>query len=156
LKVIKIKTESMKLVVSLFALLFSSYTAAPPANADAILGMWMTDSNKAKIQIYKQGNQYNGKIVWLKEPLNEQGQPKTDKENNEKSLRSRPVVGVNLIKGFEFNGEKWDGGEIYDPENGKTYSCVVKLKGDKLEVRGYVGMTMFGRTVVWERAKSIE
>ncbi|MFT6827670.1 MAG: hypothetical protein ACI9Z3_000727 [Roseivirga sp.] len=148
----KIKIEFMKLIISL---LFMSVLSFSPETkeGDVILGTWLTDENKAKIEVYKQKGLYHGRIIWLKEPLNEKGKPKLDKENNDKSMRQRPVIGMNLIQGFEFKGDKWEGGEIYDPENGKTYSCVIKMKGNKLEVRGYVGMTMFGRTVIWTRAK---
>lgn len=116
---------------------------------DDILGLWWTDEKKAKIEVYRKGDEYWGKIAWLEEPLNEQGQPKLDKNNSEKSLRSRPVMGLNLISNFVFEKGKWVGGKVYDPENGKTYDCVIKRRGNRLEVRGYIGLTMFGRTVVW-------
>ncbi|PIQ48502.1 MAG: hypothetical protein COW03_09805 [Cytophagales bacterium CG12_big_fil_rev_8_21_14_0_65_40_12] len=142
----------MKLIISL--LFISVLSLTPNTNdGDAILGTWLTDENKAKIEIYKEKGLYHGRIIWLKEPLNEKGQPKVDKHNHDKTKRARPILGMNLIQGFKFSDGKWEDGEIYDPENGKTYSCVIKLKGNKLEVRGYVGMTMFGRTVTWVRAE---
>uniref|UniRef100_UPI004048D827 DUF2147 domain-containing protein n=1 Tax=Roseivirga sp. TaxID=1964215 RepID=UPI004048D827 len=145
----------MKLIISLLFISVLGWT--PESNeGDAILGTWLTDENKAKIEIYQEKGLYHGRIIWLKEPLNEKGQPKMDKENNDKSKRNRPILGMNLIQGFKFSDGKWEGGEIYDPENGKTYSCVIKLKGNKLEVRGYVGMTMFGRTVTWVRAEATD
>ncbi|WP_420387011.1 DUF2147 domain-containing protein [Roseivirga sp.] len=142
-----------KLIVffSLFLLLGSSVLKAQ--SADDVLGLWLTDDGKAKIEIYKEAGKYNGKIVWLKEPNNDNGQPKLDKENSEEELRKRPIVGLNLVKGFTFDDGVWEDGEIYDPENGKTYACRMKLKGDKLDVRGYIGMAMFGRTVVWTRVE---
>ena len=142
----------MKLIISLLFMSVLNLTSGPN-NGDAILGTWLTDENKAKIEIYKENGSYHGRIIWLKEPLNEQGQPKVDKHNHDKTKRARPILGMNLIQGFKFSDGKWEGGEIYDPENGKTYACVIKLKGDKLEVRGYVGMTMFGKTVTWTRAE---
>ncbi len=122
-------------------------------DGDDVLGLWWTDDKRAKIQIYKKGNEYWGKIAWLKEPLNDEGKPKVDSNNNDKSLRTRPVMGMDLISGFTYEKGKWVDGDVYDPDNGKTYSCVMKLKGDKLEVRGYIGLTMFGRTVVWSKVK---
>lgn len=122
-------------------------------SADDVLGLWLTDDGKARIEIYKESGKYSGKIVWLKEPNNPNGSPKLDKENPDSELQKKPIIGLNLVKGFTFNDDQWEGGEIYDPENGKTYSCRIRLKSGKLEVRGYIGAPMFGRTVVWTRIK---
>jgi len=122
-------------------------------SGDDILGIWETDDGKAKIEIYKASGKYSGKIVWLKEPNNESGQAKRDKENPDKELRNRPILGINLVRDFKFDGDdRWEGGKIYDPENGKTYSCYMKLRKGKLQVRGYIRLTMFGRTVTWARS----
>lgn len=135
-------------VISLLLFFIPSLVMAQ--DADDVLGYWLTDDGAAKIEIYKENGKYNGKIVWLEEP-NENGKPKVDKENPEEELRSRPLMGLNLVSGFEFDDDQWEDGEIYDPKEGKTYSCRMRLDGDELEVRGYIGMPMFGRTVVWTR-----
>lgn len=139
----------------LLIFLFSTFlpTGIQPIDSDEVIGFWLTDDGKAKVEIYKDQGKYNGKIVWLKEPLNEAGKPKMDKENPDKALKSRPIIGMNLIQGFEYEDGKWEMGEIYDPENGKTYSSKMTLKRGKLEVRGYIGISMFGRTVVWTRTQ---
>lgn len=131
--------------------LFVFQTGLFAQKADDVLGLWLTDEGKARIEIYKEAGKYNGKIVWLREPNNPDGTPKLDKENSDKGLQKRPIMGLDLVKGFTFDDGVWEDGEIYDPESGKTYSCRMKLKGDKLEVRGFIGMAMFGRTVVWTR-----
>jgi uncharacterized protein (DUF2147 family) len=121
--------------------------------ADDILGYWLTSGkNPAKIQIYKTGNRYSGKIVWLKEP-NENGRPKTDKKNPNAANHLLPIVGLQILSNFEFNGEdKWHEGQIYDPESGKTYSCHISFKdGSTLKVRGYIGVSLLGRTEYWKR-----
>ncbi len=119
--------------------------------ADDVLGYWLTDDGDAKIEIFKEGGEYHGKIVWLREPLNDEGKPKTDTNNPDASRRNDPVIGLRLVSGFEFDDDQWEDGEIYDPKDGKTYSCRMRLKKGKLEVRGYVGMPMFGRTVIWSK-----
>ena len=82
------------------------------------------------------------------------GKPKVDKNNEEESLRSRPVIGVPLLKGFEWDDDIYEDGTIYDPENGKTYSCEITFDGnDKLNVRGYIGFSLLGRTTYWTRVK---
>ncbi|WP_422356524.1 DUF2147 domain-containing protein [Roseivirga pacifica] len=144
----------MKSAFSLFALVtvFVLGTAMQN-NPDDVLGFWMTDDGGAKIEIFKEAGKYHGKIVWLKEPLNEQGKPKLDKENPDEALKTRPIIGMKLVKDFAFDDGQWEDGEIYDPKEGKTYSCRMRLKKEKLEVRGYIGAPMFGKTVVWTRTE---
>ncbi|MEQ9426454.1 MAG: DUF2147 domain-containing protein [Cyclobacteriaceae bacterium] len=127
---------------------------AQEISSDDILGVWLTDDKESQIEIYKKNNLYFGKVIWMLEPNNEDGTPKTDINNPKKPLQSREIIGLNIIENFSFNGDEWTDGEIYDPNNGKTYSCVMKLEGDQLEVRGYVGISLFGRTVVWTRVNS--
>ena len=129
--------------------LMGPVNAESKREGDEIVGLWWTDDKRAKIEIYKKGEEYWGKIVWLKDPLDEDGKPIRDANNPDEEAAKKPIVGLNLISGFTYSRGKWVDGDIYDPDNGKTYSCVIKLKGSKLEVRGYIGMPMFGRTVVW-------
>lgn len=145
----------MKKTILLFSLsiLFSGIFAQAP-NADAITGSWLTASGKAIVKIYKEGNVYNGRITWLKTPLNEAGKPKVDKNNPDINQRGTPLLGLNLLKGFVFKNGQWEDGTIYDPENGKTYDCRIRYRDGMLDLRGYVGITLMGRTQVWYRAES--
>lgn len=122
---------------------------------DRILGVWLTGSGKARVEIYKCGSDYCGRIVWLRDPVYEDGSAKIDKKNEDPKLQSRPVMGLNLLNGFEYDDDlEWDDGEIYDPENGKTYDCVIYMEEDKpdlLEVRGYIGISLIGRSDLWRR-----
>jgi uncharacterized protein (DUF2147 family) len=121
--------------------------------ADAIVGKWYNTEKDGQIEIFKEGGKFFGKIVWLKEPL-ENGKPKLDKNNSETALRTRPIMGLRLLSDFQFKGGLWEDGTIYDPKNGKTYSCIIKRKDAKtLEVRGYVGFSMIGRTVEWTKVE---
>ena len=97
---------------------------------------------------------YYGKIVWLKEPNNAQGKPRTDINNPKKERQNDALMGLQLLKNFEKDGAHgYSGGTIYDPKNGKTYSCKMTLNGDKLDVRGYVGISLLGRTTTWTLAE---
>jgi uncharacterized protein (DUF2147 family) len=142
---------------SLFILLlaFSSSIVFAQTESDAILGVWETGSGKARVKIDKVGDKFFGKVVWLREPLNEEGKPKVDKNNPEENLRTVPILGYKLIKDFSYKGDKtWEEGTIYDPENGSTYSCTIKMTDENtLDVRGFIGVSLFGRTDVWKRVQ---
>ncbi len=115
--------------------------------------LWYNEEKTAKIQIYKATDgKFYGKIVWLKVP-DADGKPKVDKNNPDKARKNDPVLGLMLLKGFKKDGEKgYDDGTIYDPKNGKTYSCKITNKGTELDVRGYIGFSFIGRTTVWTKA----
>jgi len=70
------------------------------------------------------------------------------------SLRSRPIIGLQIMHGFKYHGDgKWEEGKVYNPQNGKTYSARIKLKDGKLEMRGYIGISMLGKTEEWTKAQ---
>ena len=142
--------------LSLAALVFlisSSFKSAED-NPDDIVGVWKTGSGNAHVRIYKNGDKYQGKIVWLKDPINlETGKPKLDINHPDKATRSRQIMGIINIWGFKYaESNKWDGGNIYDPKNGNTYSSIIKMENpNTLKVRGYVGISLIGRTDTWTR-----
>ena len=118
------------------------------------LGTWTNAEKEAKFEIFECGKKLCGKIIWLKDP-NLDGKPKLDINNPEASLKNRPLLGMVFMKDFEYKEEnKWDNGTIYDPKNGKTYSCYMKvLDKDKMEVKGYIGISLIGRSQIWTRTK---
>ena len=122
--------------------------------ADDIIGVWKTGEGNAMVEIKKaQNGKYFGRVVWLKEPNDESGKPKVDKNNPDETKRSRPVLGLANLVNFDFveNG-KYENGTIYDPKNGETYNCVMELvNANSLEVRGFIGVSLFGRTDTWIR-----
>ena len=138
------------------ALLFwaSTLLLSAQADADRLLGVWEPSNGKARVKIEKIGPKYYGKIVWLKEPVDPKTQqPKIDKNNPDESLRTVPLKGYRLLKDFSYAGNNsWSEGTIYDPENGSTYSCTISMKDpNTLDIRGYIGISTFGRTDVWKR-----
>lgn len=138
-----------------FILLLTAISvAAFPQNKDAIIGKWINSSGEAHVEITKRGEKYFGKIVWLKEPKDEKGNNKTDIKNPDESLKSKPILGLEILKNFIFEDGKWTNGKIYDPKSGKNYSCNMTLKSnDILNMRGYVGVSLLGRSETWKRVK---
>jgi uncharacterized protein (DUF2147 family) len=145
-----------KLTTLLVVIFLSANIIAQTTNKDALLGTWLTGSSKGKVQIYKEGDKYSGKIVWLKEPNREDGTPKLDRHNPDKAKQTNPILGLNMLKGFVFDEDKWVDGTIYDPENGKTYSCKITWRDGKLDVRGYMGISLIGRTDTWFKVLDIK
>jgi len=145
----------ISIAIAISGLLFAVPAYSQSVEADAIVGVWETGSGKARVKIDKSGDTFFGRIVWLKEPNNEQGKPKTDKNNPDESLRSKPLLGYRMLDKFTYAGNKtWENGTIYDPENGSTYSCTMTLTDENtLEVRGFIGVSLFGRTDVWKRVQ---
>ncbi|GAB2692612.1 DUF2147 domain-containing protein [Mucilaginibacter koreensis] len=140
------------LLLSLFAMFF--HLGAFAQQGDQIIGKWLNSSGEGQIQIYKKGSHYFGKLAWIKIPNDETGKPKTDQKNPNESLRSRPLLNLEILKDFAFDGDDvYEDGTIYDPKSGKTYSCKMTLDGNKLKVRGYVGISLIGRTEVFTRVK---
>lgn len=139
------------ILTSLFCLFLGTFFAQDPS-PDAVVGSWLTASGKAIVQIYKEGDKYNGKIIWLKNPNYDDGKPKVDKNNPDKSKQTAPLMGLNMLKGFVYRKGQWLDGTIYDPENGKTYSCYIKYREGMLDLRGYIGISLVGRTQTWYRA----
>lgn len=140
--------------ISLFIAAFLLSTIMCLANnPDAILGVWKNGEGTGLVQIYKKGDKYFGKIVWLKVVNNPDGTPRTDVNNPDEKLKSRPLKGLENLRDFKFAGDKkWEGGQVYDPKTGNDYSCEMTLVDENtLEVRGYIGISLFGRTDVWKR-----
>lgn len=148
------KIFSYSLFLFFFALTTLSIQAQDATEADRLVGVWEPSNGKARVKVDKVGDKYYGRIVWLREPNDPTtGEPKVDKNNPDESLRSTPLRGYRMLKDFVYKGDGvWEEGTIYDPENGNTYSCIIKLKDDNtLDIRGFIGISTFGRTDEWKR-----
>ena len=142
----------MKKNVSVLLLLIMASFGVLAQNGDAIVGKWLSANGEDQIQIYKKGDKYFGKLAWIKFP-DENGKPKVDKNNPDPALRTRPDLGLELLQNFTFDGKNYEDGTIYDPKSGKVYSCKMTLNNDKLKIRGYIGISLLGRTEVWTKVK---
>ncbi len=144
----------IKFTILCFIFLSASLSLFSQHNADDVIGIWLTPGdNSAKIEIYRSGTKFYGKIVWMKNP-NMDGKPKLDTNNPNSSKRNKPRLGLDMMKNFSFNNDdEWKNGDIYDPETGKTYSAYMYLKDrNTLKLRGYIGFSFLGRTETWTRS----
>lgn len=142
------------ILVLVFLFVCSPLTAQPQGSDESlrIAGVWLTADGKAHIEISSCGEKFCGKIVWLKEPQ-KNGLPVIDDKNPDEKLRGRPVLGMELMYGFVYDGDDvWTSGRVYDPESGDEYRGKLTLvDADTMELRGYVMIPLFGRTETWRR-----
>lgn len=126
-----------------------SYTAF--SNTKNVQGIWITEDGKGAIKIMMKNGTlvgYGAKVPGIPE--------RYDSNNPDPNLRKTSLLKTKILWGFSKSDEaglEWEGGEIYDPNNGKTYSSELEVQNDELHIRGYIGIPMFGRTTVWKRKK---
>jgi uncharacterized protein (DUF2147 family) len=140
-------------VLTLLAALYTGYAGGARASGDPVFGFWLSENQRAVIEIVPCGKLACGNTVWLQEPLNGDGQPKTDNNNTDEELRGRKLCGIELISNFQsVKPGAWSGGTVYSPRDGKTYAASMELRGDDtLELRGYLLLPLFSQTQVWTR-----
>lgn len=134
----------------LFFLLFFQITFS-----QSVIGKWKTiddETGKAKgiVEIYEKDGKIYGKIIEIFE---------VEHKNKKCHLcegidKDKPILGLTFIKGLKKHGSEYNGGTVLDPKNGKVYKCYITLEDkDKLKIRGYIGISLFGRTQYWYRVK---
>lgn len=120
-----------------------------------VTGKWKTiddETGEAKsiVEVYESNGKIYGKVIEILNPAKKN--TKCDKCKG--ADKGKPVLGLVIIKGLTKDGDEWTDGDILDPQKGKLYSCTISLDGkDKLKVRGYMGVSLLGRTQVWHRVK---
>jgi uncharacterized protein (DUF2147 family) len=122
------------------------------ADETAVSGRWLSGDGDGWIRLKLTAEGLVGTIDGS--PNTQEGDPiRCDDKNPDPALRGRPLKGLAVLTGFEFDGEnRWVNGKIYDPNSGNTYKATVTLADDDtLKVRGYVGFSLFGRTETWTR-----
>lgn len=127
---------------------------ADGANESTIIGTWESDQRDVRMDYFKDGDHYAGRLLWGNLVVESDGvTSKKDVKNPDEKLRSRSILGIVSLTGLKWNGEEYTGGRIYDPPSGKTYNCKAWTEGGKLYMRGYLGIPLLGRTVSWHRYK---
>lgn len=130
------------------------------AEANPAVGRWKTIDDETKepksiVVITEEDGKLVGKIEKLFRKADEDQNPKCEKCTGDK--KDQPIIGMQILqdlkKDKDDNDKNWSGGKILDPKNGKTYSCKLEVidDGKKLKLRGFIGLSLLGRTQVWER-----
>lgn len=140
-------------VFTIFATILLTATTAFGSASGNVLGLWKTDGGDSRLELFRCGDKVCGKIAWLKVPNyidgndGPVGKTKIDRKNPSPTLRNRPILGLQVMKGLTAKGDnRWGDGTCYDPETGKSYKCKMQLSSpDRLELRGYIGISLIGR-----------
>lgn len=145
------------LVLLLFLLAYPAYADRPPSTP---VGVWEAPAGKARkahVKIEPCAEKLCGRVVWLEQPNDKDGQPRVDRRNTNESLRGRPILGMPLLTDFVPDPERpdrWVDGRIYNPEDGEMYRSTLTLGPDgTLNVRGYVGVPVLGKSQTWRRVE---
>ena len=134
---------SMGFATALFFLAFSTAAGA----STGVMGDWLSP-NKSIVRVHPCGKSVCMKIV----KLSSEAHSKVDTLNPQSGLRSRSLCGLDIGTDFrQVDETHLQDGHLYDPESGHTYSGIAVAKGDKLNLRGYIGISLFGRSEVWDR-----
>ena len=139
-----------KLYITLILLIITN-----SINSQSILGKWYSTNEEtgeidSVIEVYKKQEKAFGKIIEIKNSERKNAVCDLCKDKN----KNKPILGLNILNGLEKDGEEWSGGTILDPRNGNVYKCFIQLvQQDKLKIRGYFGLSIFGKTAYWQRAK---
>tara|TARA_B110000444_G_scaffold261104_1_gene311129 strand:- start:9436 stop:9879 length:444 start_codon:yes stop_codon:yes gene_type:complete len=141
------------LFVILMGFLSASLHAQEPTD---IIGYWLNEKADAKIEIYQKENIFEGKIVWMIQPKDENGNWKLDSKNPNENLRNRKKIGLKILHNLKWDADQkeWNSGKIYNSREGDTYSLFAKIQeSNTLNLRGFIGFSLFGKTTVWKRCK---
>lgn len=144
--------KAMNLMIIL--LMAVSAKSFAQSNEQAIVGVWESDKKDARMEIYKESNHYYGKYLWGNQIVEADGvTSKKDVKNLDPKLRSRNLIGITSLTGLRWDGKEYVDGKIYNPPSGDTYSCKAWVENDKMNLRGYMGVSLLGRTATFHRYK---
>jgi len=133
----------------LSSILFSTLALAEKTDVE---GRWLTQDGDGWITIQIVGDSLEGSVAGSPDPKQRE-EREFDDRNPDPNLRTRRLDGLTIMTGFEYDGDgRWSGGTVYDPNSGKTYKCTItQIDAGMLKIRGYIGISLFGRSETWTR-----
>lgn len=145
----------MKLFALSLMMLSLATALRAQSNPNAIAGAWESDEKDVRMEFFQDGDHYSARLLWGNKIVEADNvTSKKDAKNPDPNLRSRNILGMVSLTGLKWNGKEYVDGKIYDPPSGKTYSCKAWMEVDKLQLRGFLGFSMMGKTVSWHRYSS--
>ena len=144
---------STKLLIPFLLVWLTLAVLVQGGEQDGIEGVWLNEDGDGWIELRITDGELKGVIAGSPDDPDRLRPPRLDIENPDSALRGRPLFGLEILYGFQQEAEnRWGGGRVYDPNNGKTYRGVITLvDGNTLRLRGYIGLSLFGRSERWTR-----
>jgi uncharacterized protein (DUF2147 family) len=134
------------------ALTVAVVLAAPSAFATSLLGDWLTEDKDAALRIAACGGSLCGRIIWLESPRDRGGSLRRDDNNPDRAKHGQRICGLVVIRDLKPTGPNTWGGDVYNPQDGKTYRGTITVLSDNaLRLRAYIGLPIFGRSQTWTR-----
>jgi uncharacterized protein (DUF2147 family) len=128
-------------------------TSPPAASSTDVTGVWLDHTGRGAVEVRPCGGRLCGYIVWMQQPNDARGRPLTDGYNPDPSKRNTPICGLQIIGNLARGGRGYEGGWIYNPQDGGRFDVDVRLKSsDQLLVHGFAGLRLLGETYTWTRA----
>ena len=150
----RVKMATRATIACLLVALGGGAYGTAPTSSD-ITGTWLVENGEAHIEVEPCGDGLCGTVVWMREPYDEHGNEKIDIFNPDETLRDRKIVGLRIMEVFPKKDKLAWKGTIYDANTGSTYRCTLEPRGEnRIKFRGYIGITLFGRTTHWTRVES--
>ncbi len=138
-------------------LLIAHAADARSTEADKINGIWLSEGGEVqlKFEIFRSNDKYYGKLLYASTMYEADGTtPKKDFKNPDAKLRTRSRLKIQNLNGLQYVDGSYTDGTLYNPDDGRTYSLNAELKSaDHLEFRGYIGFSLFGKTMTFKRVK---
>lgn len=142
----------MKNAMVILFFLMSVYPTSAQSPDSLLRGIWANEDNTSQFKFTHNGNNYSAQLVWMAQPNDENGNPKKDSNNPDKTLRNRPLLGMTMISGLEFKNNEWVNGTIYNPRKGISVKCQIEMPNDDtLILKASKGL--FSVTKTWKRIK---
>jgi uncharacterized protein (DUF2147 family) len=138
-----------------FVMVCGGAAASTDSQAPTPVGVWLHANKRIELEIAPCGKLLCGKLIWFARPNDALGRPLEDVKNPDPSLRNRPLLGLPVLSGLTPAGHgEWNEGEIYNPDDGKSYQALASVEGDgTLHTRAYVVLPVLGKTLVWTRVR---
>lgn len=144
--------KAVKVLLLTLMAMATMTTLRAQTSANAIVGTWESDQKDVRMEYFQDGDHYSARLLWGNKIVETDNvTSKKDAKNPDPGLRTRNIIGIVSLTGLRWDGKEYADGKIYDPPSGKTYNCKAWMEGDKLQLRGFLGLSMMGRTVSWHR-----
>lgn len=146
------------MTLAIFAALAAASQSASAQTPSALDGNWATRGFGSIVQFRPCAGAPEaqcGRIIWLWEPNDERGRPRVDNHNPDRALRTRSLIGVEIVRGLrETSPGVWSEGSLYNPDDGRTYTGAIRIRNGALELRG-CALGVFCQTQVWRRPEDV-